>query len=30
MDIPLRNANLYLDGETIVKNGDIVPPEMRV
>jgi 2,5-dihydroxypyridine 5,6-dioxygenase len=30
MDIPLRNSNLVLDGVQIVKNGDIVPPEMRV
>jgi 2,5-dihydroxypyridine 5,6-dioxygenase len=30
LDIPLRNANLYLDGETIVENGRIVPAEMCV
>jgi 2,5-dihydroxypyridine 5,6-dioxygenase len=30
MDIPLRNANLVLDDVQIVKNGDIVAPEMRV
>jgi 2,5-dihydroxypyridine 5,6-dioxygenase len=29
MDIPLRNSNLVLDGVQIVKNGDIVVPEMR-
>lgn len=30
MDIPLRNSTLVLDGKTIVKNGEIVVPEMRV
>jgi 2,5-dihydroxypyridine 5,6-dioxygenase len=30
IDIPLRNATLVLDGRTIVKDGDIIPPEMRV
>ncbi len=30
IDIPLRHSTLVLDGRTIVENGDIVPPEMRV
>jgi len=30
IDIPLRRSNLYLDGEPIVLDGDIVVPEMRV
>ncbi len=29
MDIPLRNCNLFLDGQPIVERGSIVPPEMR-
>ena len=28
--MPLRNCTLTLDGETIVEDGDIVVPEMRV
>jgi 2,5-dihydroxypyridine 5,6-dioxygenase len=30
LDIPLRDCTLYLDGVPVVKNGDIVPEEMRV
>jgi 2,5-dihydroxypyridine 5,6-dioxygenase len=29
IDVPLRNATLVLDGLTVVKDGDIVVPEMR-
>jgi 2,5-dihydroxypyridine 5,6-dioxygenase len=28
-DIPLRNCDLYLDGECIVKAGDVVPADLR-
>jgi 2,5-dihydroxypyridine 5,6-dioxygenase len=30
MDIPLRHADLYLDDQPIVVDGNIVVPEMRV
>ena len=30
LDIPLRGANLFLDGEVIVENGRLVPPDMAV
>ncbi len=29
LDLPMRNCTLYLDDELIVKNGDVVPPDMR-
>ena len=29
LDMPLRNCNLFLDGEPIVERGRIVPAEMR-
>jgi 2,5-dihydroxypyridine 5,6-dioxygenase len=29
LDIPMRNCTLYLDDEVIVKDGDIVIPDMR-
>lgn len=29
LDLPLRNANLFLDGIPVVMNGDLVIPEMR-
>jgi 2,5-dihydroxypyridine 5,6-dioxygenase len=29
LDIPLRHADLYLDGAPIVLKGDIVPAELR-
>ncbi|MFT9015730.1 MAG: leucyl aminopeptidase [Acetobacter sp.] len=29
LDIPMRNASLWLDGTPIVTNGDIVVPEMK-
>jgi 2,5-dihydroxypyridine 5,6-dioxygenase len=29
LDMPLRNCNLFLDGEPIVERGRIVPLEMR-
>jgi 2,5-dihydroxypyridine 5,6-dioxygenase len=29
MDLPLRNCNLFLDGEPIVERGQVVPAEMR-
>lgn len=30
LDIPLRGCTLTLDGTTIVENGTIIPPELRV
>ncbi len=29
LDLPMRNCTLYLDDELIVKDGDIVPQDMR-
>jgi len=29
LDIPMRGCTLALDGEVIVRDGDIVPPDMR-
>ena len=29
LDLPMRNCTLYLDDELIVKDGDVVPPDMR-
>jgi 2,5-dihydroxypyridine 5,6-dioxygenase len=29
MDMPLRNCNLYLDGQPIVERGRVIPAEMR-
>ena len=29
LDMPLRGCTLTLDGEIIVKDGDVVPKEMR-
>jgi 2,5-dihydroxypyridine 5,6-dioxygenase len=30
LDLPMRNCSLFLDGVPIVKDGDIVPPELCV
>lgn len=30
LDIPLKNCSLFLDGRQILKDGDILPDEMRV
>ncbi len=30
LDIPLKGCSLHLDGRPIVKDGDVVPPEMRI
>lgn len=30
LDIPLRGADLYLDGDPVVMRGDIVPDDLRV
>ena len=27
--MPLRGCTLTLDGETIIHDGDVVPPEMK-
>ena len=29
LDMPLRGCTLTLDGETIIEDGDVVPPEMK-
>jgi len=29
LDLPLRGCDLYLEGQTIVKEGQLVPPELR-
>ncbi len=29
LDLPMRNCTLYLDDELILKDGDVVPPDMR-
>lgn len=29
LDMPLRGCTLTLDGETIIRDGDVVPPEMK-
>ena len=29
LDLPMRNCNLWLDDELIVKGGEVVPAEMR-
>lgn len=29
LDIPLRNCSLFLDGEPVVKDGDVVPSALR-
>jgi len=29
LDMPLRNCTLVLDGEDIVRDGDVIPPIMR-
>jgi len=28
-DLPLRNCDLYLDNQQVVKEGQLVPPELR-
>lgn len=30
LDLPMRNCNLWLDDVQILKNGDVIHPEMRV
>lgn len=30
LDIPLKNCSLFLDGEQIIRDGEILPDEMRV
>jgi 2,5-dihydroxypyridine 5,6-dioxygenase len=29
LDLPLRNCDLYLDNQQVVKEGQLVPPELR-
>ncbi|MDP7344844.1 MAG: leucyl aminopeptidase, partial [Alphaproteobacteria bacterium] len=29
LDLPMRNCNLWLDGELIVEGGEVMPAELR-